>query len=123
MDPDQFRVLGLMMRGMGAFLGSGERHGGFDLPDEDEPHATAEVYDELMVILGILSGEGLDHQVVDVGDGTKVLVDSGTLADPAKMEKLRRDYHDWAERRRRDGEELRGIAQASGLGAPEPEQE
>jgi hypothetical protein len=51
----------------------------------------------------------------------KVLAGAETLADPAKFEKLRREHRDWAARRRRDEEELRGIAEASGLHVPEPE--
>ncbi|MGW0970709.1 hypothetical protein [Streptomyces sp. NPDC002516] len=46
---------------------------------------TPAVHDEWLIIMGILSSGRMDQTIVDVGDGTRTVVNSELAADPAAL--------------------------------------
>jgi hypothetical protein len=115
LSEDEFRVLGLLIKGVFDFMASGRSQGETEISDEDEPFATDAVRGELMTLMGILTTGKLDKQLVDFGDGIRALVDAEAAADPARLEELHELLRRDRERRHEEDEVLRGIAEASGM--------
>ncbi len=113
MDPDQFRVLGLLVAGAFATLSSPAGEGHIDITDEDQVHLTREVKDELLAIMAIAASGTMEHHVVDLGDGAATVMDPAAANDPDAVQRMR----DWAAQQRSERERteavLRGIADAS----------
>ncbi|BAJ31829.1 MULTISPECIES: hypothetical protein [Kitasatospora] len=101
MNPAEFRVLGRILPGAVASLATPDTDHFIDVPDEDRPHLTSEVEDELLAVLSIVATGTMEHHIVDLGDGATTALDTGAAADPEAVRRMR----DWAARQRdqRDG--------------------
>ncbi|MFD5515438.1 hypothetical protein [Streptomyces sp. NPDC127066] len=60
-------------------------------PDDPDPERRLEivmtpaVHDEWLTIMGILGSGRLDQTIIEVGDGSRTVVDSDTAADPQAL--------------------------------------
>ncbi|MER5402800.1 hypothetical protein [Streptomyces sp. NPDC002599] len=60
-------------------------------PDDPDPERhlevvmTPAVHDEWLTIMGILGSGRLDQTIIEVGDGSRTVVDSDTAADPQAL--------------------------------------
>ncbi|MGP4043176.1 hypothetical protein [Streptomyces sp. 2A115] len=74
-----------------------------------------EIRDEASLVVAVAATGRLDNQIVEIEteeDGpVRVVTDSGTAADPARCKEIA----DFISERHRQDEELRGIAEVSGL--------
>ncbi|WP_093781228.1 hypothetical protein [Streptomyces sp. yr375] len=87
----------------------------FALDPEDTLHLPQEVRDEAALVIATAVTGRLDNQLVEIQvDGTgpvRVVTDAATAADPSRLA----DIAGCIRQRQQDAEELRGIAEASGM--------
>ncbi|MFF6999673.1 hypothetical protein ACFY93_32715 [Streptomyces sp. NPDC008313] len=85
------------------------------LDDAQSDGLSQEVRDEASLVVAIAVTGRLDNQIVEIETEetgpVRVVTDSGTAADPDK----RREIAEYIRERHHQDEELRGIAEASGL--------
>ncbi|WP_404196754.1 hypothetical protein [Streptomyces tauricus] len=85
------------------------------LDGEEGSKASQEVRDEASLVVAVAVTGRMDNQIVEIeteqGGPVRVVTDSGTAADPARCQEIA----DFIGERQRQDEELRGIAEVSGL--------
>ncbi|MEW2565748.1 hypothetical protein [Streptomyces sp. NPDC047070] len=85
------------------------------LDGEEGSKVSQEVRDEASLVVAVAVTGRMDNQIVEIetegGGPVRVVTDSGTAADPARCQEIA----DFIGERQRQDEELRGIAEASGL--------
>ncbi|MFD7711635.1 hypothetical protein ACFV6E_39685 [Streptomyces sp. NPDC059785] len=85
------------------------------LDDTESESVSQEVRDEASLVVAVAVTGRLDNQIVEIeteeAGPVRVVTDSGTAADPVKC----REIADFIGERHRQDEELRGIAEVSGL--------
>ncbi|WP_328869069.1 hypothetical protein OHT76_02625 [Streptomyces sp. NBC_00287] len=87
----------------------------FALDDDSAEQLPQEIRDQAALVIATAVTGRLDNEVVeiDLGDtgSVRVVTDAATAADPARLDEIAA----YIQGRRHDDEELRGIAEASGL--------
>ncbi|PZT70243.1 hypothetical protein DN402_32170 [Streptomyces sp. SW4] len=87
----------------------------FSLDGEDAEALPQEIRDEAALVIATAVTGRLDNEVVEIStDETgpvRVVTDAATASDPARLGEIA----DYLKERHRQNEELRGIAEASGL--------
>ena len=85
------------------------------LEGEEGVSVSQEVRDEASLVVAVAVTGRMDNQIVEIeteeGGSVRVVTDSGTAADPARCQEIA----DFIGERHRQDEELRGIAEVSGL--------
>ncbi|MFS8197965.1 hypothetical protein ACLVWQ_04680 [Streptomyces sp. CWNU-52B] len=85
------------------------------LEGEEGDNVSQEVRDEASLVVAVAVTGRMDNEIVEIeteeGGPVRVVTDSGTAADPARCQEIA----DYIGERHRQDEELRGIAEASGL--------
>jgi len=85
------------------------------LEGEEGSGVSQEVRDEASLVVAVAVTGRMDNQIVEIetpeGTSVRVVTDSGTAADPVRCQEIA----DFIGERRRQDEELRGIAEVSGL--------
>ncbi|MGV9566157.1 hypothetical protein [Streptomyces sp. NPDC003480] len=74
---------------------------------------TPAVHDEWLTIMGILSSGRMDQQIVEVGDGSRTVVDSETAADPETLRTFCAQVRERNRLRQEERDTLNGIEAAS----------
>lgn len=100
-----FALLGAMTEPIGPDDPPSKRHLDIDL--------TAAVHDEWLTIMGILSSGRMDQQIVEVGDGSRTVVDSATAADPEALRTFCARVRERKRLRQEERDTLNGIEAAS----------
>jgi hypothetical protein len=89
----------------------------FALDDDGEEQLPQEIRDQAALVIATAVTGRMDNEVVeiDLGDtgSVRVVTDSATASDPDRLDEIA----SYIRTRRHDDEELRGIAEASGLPA------
>ncbi|MCX4238258.1 hypothetical protein ACH4Y0_26195 [Streptomyces sp. NPDC020707] len=85
------------------------------LDGEEGSKVSQEVRDEASLVVAVAVTGRMDNEIVEIetaeGGPVRVVTDSGTAADPARCQEIA----DFIGERQRQDEELRGIAEVSGL--------
>ncbi|MGC5561334.1 hypothetical protein ACPYPG_00645 [Streptomyces sp. FR-108] len=85
------------------------------LDGEEGSEVSQEVRDEASLVVAVAVTGRMDNEIVEIetaeGGPVRVVTDSGTAADPARCQEIA----DFIGERQRQDEELRGIAEVSGL--------
>lgn len=92
-----------------------------ELTDPDDPPSnrhlnidlTPAVHDEWLTVMGILGSGRLDQQIVEVGDGSRTVVDSETAADPEALRTFCAQVQERNRKRKEERDILNGIQAAS----------
>ncbi|MGW4806372.1 hypothetical protein [Kitasatospora sp. NPDC004272] len=96
MDPEEFRVLGRLLRGAVASLAAPEVEYVIEVGEADRALLTPQVRDELLAVLSIVATGTLEHQLVDLGDGALTVLDTAAANSPEAVGRMR----EWAARQR-----------------------
>ncbi|MDQ1034199.1 hypothetical protein QFZ75_000615 [Streptomyces sp. V3I8] len=86
-----------------------------NLEGEDGAGVSQEIRDEASLVVAVAVTGRMDNQIVEIeteeGGPVRVVTDSGTAADPVRCQEIA----EFIGERHRQDEELRGIAEVSGL--------
>lgn len=116
MEPDRFELFQRLLGGVAEAMAAAPGAEQVTVPDiEDGGSMGADVYGEVMIALGILGGHVADALLVDLGDGVLASMTEEAAGDPAAREEARAWIRERQQERTEDDQQLRGIAQASGM--------
>ncbi|MFJ1756336.1 hypothetical protein [Kitasatospora sp. NPDC088134] len=96
MDPEEFRLLGRLLRRAVVQLAAPDEEHLIEVPAEDAARLTPEVENELLAVLSVVATGTLEHQLVDLGDGATTVLDTAAASDPEMVGRMR----EWTARRR-----------------------
>jgi len=117
MEPDRFELFQRLLHGVAEAMAAAPGAEEVMVPDIEEESGPvgADVYGEVMIALGILGGHDADALLVDLGDGMLASMTEEAAGDPAAREEARAWIKERQQERAEDAQQLRGIAQASGM--------
>ncbi|KAB1990300.1 hypothetical protein [Streptomyces triticiradicis] len=109
MEPEEYADLRTLVL---TLIGAMAEPAGPDDPPSRVPldiDLTPAVHDEWLTVMGILGSGRMDQTIVDVGDGTRTVVDSGLAADPEALAAFRAEVRERNRIRGQEREFLDGI--------------